>query len=266
MLVRSLLLLTALALAPARGDEPVKAAPLPRAHAHNDYQHPRPLLDALSHGFCSVEADIWLVGGELLVGHTPLALKKDRTLEKLYLAPLRERARANGGKVYRDGPPFFLMIDLKTGSADAHAALATVLEGYADLLTVTRDGKAETKAVTAVLSGSRDAKTVAGWKPRYASIDGRPSDLEGAAPADLIPWVSDSWKAHFKWNGVGAMPDDERKKLRDLVTRAHKQGRKVRFWAAPESEAVWKELLAAGVDLLNTDRLAEMETFLRAAR
>ena len=33
--------------------------PLERAHAHNDYEHARPLLDALSHGFTSVEADVW---------------------------------------------------------------------------------------------------------------------------------------------------------------------------------------------------------------
>ena len=35
--------------------------PRPQAHAHNDYYHTRPLLDALSHGFCSVEADVFLV-------------------------------------------------------------------------------------------------------------------------------------------------------------------------------------------------------------
>ncbi|MEU9588105.1 hypothetical protein AB0D70_32420, partial [Streptomyces werraensis] len=40
------------------------AQPLPRAHAHNDYEHDRPLLDALDHGFTSVEADIYLVDGE----------------------------------------------------------------------------------------------------------------------------------------------------------------------------------------------------------
>ena len=28
------------------------------AHAHNDYEHARPLLDALDHGFCGVEADV----------------------------------------------------------------------------------------------------------------------------------------------------------------------------------------------------------------
>ena len=59
------------------------------------------------------------------------------------------------------------------------------------------------------------------------------------------------------------MPDAERTKLRELVAKAHKQGRKVRFWATPESPAVWKELLAADVDFLNTDRLADLATFLR---
>src|SRR5207237_4622701 len=42
------------------------AVPLIHAHAHNDYEHTRPLLDALDHGFCSVEADIHLVDGKLL--------------------------------------------------------------------------------------------------------------------------------------------------------------------------------------------------------
>ncbi len=36
---------------------------LSQAHAHNDYHHALPLLDALAHGFCSVEADVFLVDG-----------------------------------------------------------------------------------------------------------------------------------------------------------------------------------------------------------
>jgi len=51
------------------------AKPLLRAHSHNDYAHTRPLLDALDQGFCSVEADIYLENGQLLVGHD----KKDLT-------------------------------------------------------------------------------------------------------------------------------------------------------------------------------------------
>src|SRR5262245_58838696 len=61
--------------------------PLP-AHAHNDYEHTRPLFDALAHGFVSVEVDIWLQNDKLLVAHTPFAWKDDRTLQSLYLDPL----------------------------------------------------------------------------------------------------------------------------------------------------------------------------------
>src|SRR6478609_9716902 len=61
--------------------------PLWRAHAHNDYEHPRPLLDALDHRFGSVEADIHLVGDQLLIGHDASELDPSRTLESLYLDP-----------------------------------------------------------------------------------------------------------------------------------------------------------------------------------
>src|SRR5882762_4628435 len=70
--------------------------PLIHAHAHNDYEHTRPLLDALDHGFCSVEADIYLVDGKLLVAHDRSKVKAERTLQSLYLDPLRERVRKNG--------------------------------------------------------------------------------------------------------------------------------------------------------------------------
>src|SRR5436190_846130 len=66
--------------APLAAEEP---KPLARTHAHNDYEHKRPLLDALECGFTSVEADIWLVKGQLLVAHTPLAWDTKRTLEAL---------------------------------------------------------------------------------------------------------------------------------------------------------------------------------------
>ena len=42
------------------------------------------------------------------------------------------------------------------------------------------------------------------------------------------------------------MPMDERKKLRDIVTKAHGSGRRVRFWATPENE---QQLAAIAVDV-----------------
>lgn len=239
-----------------------EATPLLRAHAHNDYEHKRPLLDALEQGFCSVEADVYLAGDKLLVGHTPRDLRPERTLEKLYLAPLKERVRANGGRVYRKGPTLYLLIDIKSQAKATYAAVDEVLGRYGDMLSVTQNGKFRIGAVTVVISGNRDQETIKRQKVRYAGIDGRPADLDSATPAHLLPWISTSWGSVFSWKGDGPMPAEERTKLKDFVRKAHRHGRKVRFWATPEKPEVWKELLAADVDLINTDRLAELRRFL----
>jgi hypothetical protein len=244
----------------AAADPPIR--PLKNAHAHNDYEHPRPLFDALDQGFCSVEADVFLVGGKLLVGHTALSLKPDRTLESLYLDPLRERIRANGGRLYRDGPPCWLLVDVKTEANATYAALDAVLAKYADILTAVDHGMAEPNAITVAVSGNMAKEAMAKQTRRYAGYDGGADDVNSEVPAHLMPWVSDNWTKLFTWKGEGKMPGEERSRLGDFVASAHKHGRLVRFWNTPEKPAFWAELRSAGVDLINTDRLADLRKFL----
>src|SRR5688500_4572676 len=86
---------------------------LPQAHAHNDYEHTRPLLDALPHGFTSVEADVQLVDGKLLVAHDREDVDPAKTLAALYLDPLKKFA--NGQKsIFPTGQTVTLLIDFKT--------------------------------------------------------------------------------------------------------------------------------------------------------
>ena len=61
--------------------------PIP-CHSHNDYWRHVPLYDALAAGCTSVEADVWLSGSDLFVGHSKKSLTKERTLESLYIDPL----------------------------------------------------------------------------------------------------------------------------------------------------------------------------------
>lgn len=245
-------------------------SPLPQAHAHNDYEHARPLQDALDHGFTSVEADVWLVGGELLVAHDLADVQPGRTLESLYLAPLAERVRANANSVYPgwDGH-FQLLIDVKSAAAPTYAAVHEALQRHRAIMTTYQSGRARHRAVDAVISGNRDLPLMTAQKIRYAGYDGRLPDLAKDIASTVMPLVSDNWTKHFAWNGLGAMPDAERAKLRAIVAAAHTRGHRIRFWATPDipgtaREAVWSELLAAGVDHLNSDDLAGLETFLRA--
>lgn len=241
-------------------------AVLEAAHAHNDYRHDRPLLDALDHGFCSVEADIFLVDGRLLVGHERGELKPARTLQSLYLDPLRRHVIKNGSRVYRGGPEFTLLVDIKSDGEKTYRRLHQVLAEYDDIITSVEDGAVRRRAVRAIISGNRARSLIAADSPRYASIDGRLSDLDSDAPSHLLPLISDNWRIHFRWRGEGPMPEREREKLSGIVEQAHQRGRRVRFWATPESPRLWEALHNAGVDLINTDDLAGLQRFLLETR
>lgn len=260
---RPLLVVTVLLLCTQAAPRAAEPKPLLHAHAHNDYEHTRPLLGALAHGFCSVEADIWLTPDGLLVAHDRQDLKPNRTIQSLYLDPLRERVKSNNGHVFKDGPPFYLLIDVKTEAESTYRALGVVLAKYSDILSATRDGKLEPNAVTVILSGNRAFDTITKAPLRYVGIDGRPENLDANPPANLYPWISANWTLLFKWKGEGPMPVAEREKLHKLVKQAHQQKRQIRFWATAENESMWKELLAANVDFINTDKLPELEQFLR---
>ncbi|HET6737626.1 MAG TPA: glycerophosphodiester phosphodiesterase family protein [Kribbella sp.] len=241
---------------------------LPSAHAHNDYDHRRPLLDALDRGFNSVEADVWLVDGELRVAHDLADAKPGRTLESLYLKPLADRVRANHGEVYKHGDGFQLLIDIKSDGPSTYAAVDKALAKYRAISTIFVDGHVRQGAVTSVISGNRPLDVLKSQKVRYAGYDGRLSDLESGMPASLMPLVSDNWSNNFTWRGVGPMPEAEQTKLHDIVVDAHHAGYKVRFWETPDvpgaaREALWRELVAAHVDYLNTDDLHGLEDFLR---
>jgi hypothetical protein len=247
-----------------RADEPPArdVKPLAHAHAHNDYEHEHPLSDALEHGFCSVEADIHLRDGQLLVGHDANDLKPERTLERLYLKPLAQRVSANGGRVYKDGPLFWLLIDQKTQAEPTYRALHEVLERHREMLSTTTGDEHKPGPVTVVISGNRPIDFMAKQQSRFAGVDGRLSDLDSTAAAHLMPMISDNWTLRFRWRGQGEMSADERMRLRSIVEKSHARGRIVRFWATPEEPALWRELRVANVDLINTDKLDALRKFL----
>jgi glycerophosphoryl diester phosphodiesterase len=241
-----------------------EGVPLPRAHSHNDYEHQRPLLDALDQGFNSVEADIWLVNGKLLVAHDRNQVREERTLESLYLTPLQQRVHSHGGTVHPKTGGFMLLIDVKAQPSEVWPVLKQSLSVYKSMLTQFTDTSTVTGAVTVVLSGARPIEQVQAEPVRYCGIDGRLSDLATNPSKHLYPLVSESWRPTFGGFTDGKLLESDRIKLQNLVQQAHQQGRRIRFWAVPDQSYAWDELFNAKVDLINTDKLAELASFLRA--
>ena len=240
--------------------------PLLRAHSHNDYTRAQPLLDALELGFCSVEADIHLIDGELLVAHDKEDVEPGKTLQSMYLDPLLERAKKHGGHIFAKKSRFILLIDIKSSATATYKKLQEVLEGYHEMLSVFTDTSTEEKAVTVLISGNRSTRRILSESPRLAAVDGRIPDLDKEVNCHAMPMISASWGSVFSWEGRGPLPPDQKQRLDELIQKTHERGQLLRFWALPDSNMVWPTVYRSGVDIINADKIADLARYLRGAQ
>ncbi|RYY52675.1 MAG: alkaline phosphatase, partial [Chitinophagaceae bacterium] len=224
------------------------------AHSHNDYEKKAPFTDAYAAGFGSIEADVFLEKGLLLVAHSKDQFDAARTLQSLYLDPINAAISKNGGRIYADSSRSLqLMIDFKTDGGTTMAALLEVLKNYPAITS--------TASVRIVISGNRP--DVAAWNnlPPYIFIDGELEKSYNTAQLSRIPMLSTNFATYSKWNGKGRLPEAERMVISGLIDKAHKSGKKVRFWNAPDILNSWYAFLDEGVDYINTDQVAAISRF-----
>lgn len=226
------------------------------AFSHNDYWRENPLLDALAFRFNCVEADLWLIDGELYVSHDRPVPDPSITFRNLYLRPLAERIEANGGKVYpRSDRPFYLMVDCKENGEAMYKVLKKQMEPYKHLFCSVDNGHYKEGPVLFFLSGDRPQKSLPDESSRFAFLDGRIQDLGQGIPATLVPVVSDNYHDFFTWNGEGEMPAGQLQKMREIINRVHREGKLFRWWGAPDTPVFQRLFIREGVDLIGADDL-----------
>jgi hypothetical protein len=248
------------------GSKRTESVSVLNGHAHNDYEHGRPLFDALDHRFKSIEADVYSVGDSLFVAHDFDQIQPGRTLRQLYLEPLRKEISKNKGSVYGNGEEVILFIDIKDDGLETYQLLHQILQDYKSNLSVFANGVKTKGAVLVVVSGNRPFELMQSQEVRYAAFDGRLENLGSDISPELMPVVSDNWSKYFEWNGTGEMPADERMVLHEFAEKAKNDGYLLRFWGTPNRtteirNTVWNELNEAKVGLIGVDHLEEFRSF-----
>jgi hypothetical protein len=270
----TLLALASLGTIPQAQAAGAETAPLSHIHSHNDYEQDSPLYDALRNGIRSVEADIYYQpqnGGlfsasdsspaELRISH--VGFSEEGTLRSLYLDPLAREISEHHGSVFGDGRRFLLWIEFKQKTTGLEDILHQELSRYSNIL-------GPGGPVQIILTGNEGPKLA--YVQKYHDLDvvrDTKRFLDLWAPAPWVPnagrsWYSFSWSATFHWSGKGPMPGIERAWLREIVKRAHAEGRRIRFYFVPQKSAVWDEALAAGVDLISADELRQISDYMKS--
>ena len=163
---------------------------------------------------------------------------------------------------------FQLLIDVKSEAGPTYAAIDDGLREHRRIMTSYAGGRARTDAVTAVISGNRDLPAMQAQERRFAGYDGRLTDLDSGCPPPTCRWSATTGPSTSPGRASARCPRPSGPSCTTSSSRAHDAGYRLRFWATPDTpgaarDAVWRELLAAGVDQVNTDDLAGLEAFLR---
>jgi len=218
-------------------------------HAHNDYQKKEPLTAALRSRVFSVEADVWLVNNDLLVAHEEAETRGAPTLDALYLQPIIALFQKNSKRVSEDkGYAPVLMIDIKRDGPRVLPRLVEELGKHPQVF----DRNQNPLAVQVVISGDRGP--VDKWKeyPSFIQFDGRPYESYDSSTLAKVAFISDTY---IRYATTDTRQTEDR--IKKLATGIHALHKYLRLWAIPDNPGNWKQLLQWGVDIINTDKVAE---------
>lgn len=220
-----------------------------KVHSHNDYEQDYPFWKAYVHGAASIEIDIFLKEGQLLVAHTEEEINPERSIQRLYLDPVSDLIR----KSELNG--LVLLIDLKSEAVPTLDKLLDILKDYPDLR--------EHSALRFVISGNRPPIETYSSYPDYIEFDLQ--NLIRLPEADLskVGLISQNFRDYSVWNGLGRLTAEDLDKIEKTIALAKKAGKPVRFWGSPDTRTAWSTFAELGVDYINTDRPVEAITHLK---
>ncbi|MBT1702890.1 alkaline phosphatase [Chryseosolibacter indicus] len=225
-------------------------------HSHNDYEKDLPFYNAYNFQVGSIEADIFLENGALLVAHTKEEIDSSKTLAKLYLEPLANEIKKNRGNIYSEkDKALILLIDLKTEGDSTLRALVNQFQSFPVLT--------NNKNLSIIISGN--VPDTSRWKsyPEYMSFDGRPGNVYAQEHLSRIGLISDNFMKYC------ATKDDSSieiniEQIKKAINKSKNLQKKFRFWATKDDEKTWKFLIDHQVDLIGTDHVEELANFLQS--
>lgn len=224
-------------------------------HSHNDYLQPVPFWDAFSSGCASIEVDVILQEGELMVAHEKESIQAPRTFESLYLKPIQQGVDL--GLIQKFN--FHLLVDIKTEAYSTLDLLVKQTQPYGAILYSPENPT----GLKLIISGGRPKVTDYVKYPSWVFFDYQSKELTAELPWAKIGMVSLSFPRFSVWNGKGRMVESQRQQLQAFIDLVHSFDRPVRFWASPDGKTAWRAFHEMGTDYINTDRPAEANKYIQ---
>lgn len=223
------------------------------AHSHNDYLNKTPFYTAYKAGFGSIEADVFPVNDVLVVAHSKAEIQPQQTLKSLYLMPLLKELSSDTSRRVN------LLVDIKEDYTIVLPLLVQELEPLRPYLTT---GKSPNR-LTILISGTRPPPAEYKNYPLFIFFDDDLKLHHSAEEWKRVGLVSLPLTKISNWKGEDDISRKDKKEVRHIIDSVHSAGKSIRFWAAPDTEPSWKVQKKLHADLIGTDKIGELGSFLQ---
>jgi alkaline phosphatase len=189
----------------------------------------------------------------LVVAHSKTDIQPQRTLKTLYLLPLLKELSINQSRRVK------LLVDIKENYRVVLPLLIQELEPLKQYLS---SGQT-TNRLTILISGTRPPPAEYKNYPAFIFFDDDLKLRHSAEEWNRVGLVSLPLSKLSNWKGEGDISRKDKKAIRHTIDSVHSAGKPIRFWAAPDTQTSWKLQMKLHADLIGTDKIDDLNSFMK---
>jgi alkaline phosphatase len=169
---------------------------------------------------------------------------------------MKVKAQKNGGYAYSDNKKLLtIMIDIKTEGPSTLSGIVNSIKQFPELLSC--------RNLTFMISGNVPPPSTWNNYPEFIHFDGRPGIEYSDEQLKRVAMISTNFKAVSDWDGNEKLTDSEKQKIKSIINEVHTKGKPVRFWATPDFEKAWQELMILNFDVIVSDNVNTLANALK---
>jgi hypothetical protein len=240
---------------------------MPNFVCSKQFETAKDIYSTFTQGVVHYQAEIMYIYGEVFVtAHMPDSSSHNLpTIRSAYLMPIYSQYKKNMGKVQENfNDEMYLFLDIKFDPKKTYLKLWEELNPYSEILTYRKGNEWHEGKLKIVFVGNAPMRLFQQERVCFATAQGTVDDLSKNYDNKVMPLIGIDFSKELNWDGVGKMPFDQFIKFKEILKKAHDQGKKVRIVNCPDEENIWEVLLTSGVDMITSADPERFNKFLAA--
>jgi hypothetical protein len=228
---------------------------MPNLVSTQEFVSDKDIWPTFTQGVIHYEAEIMYIYGEVFIAaQMPDSAKHTLpTLRSTYLLPIYSQYKKNQGKI---NPNFddemYLFLNIKYDPKKTYHKIWEQLSPYHEMLTYRVGPQWHEGKLKVIFVGNAPMRTFQQERVCFVAAQGTVADLEKNYDNKVMPLIGIDFENDLNWNGVGKMPFDQYMSFKEIIRKAHEQGKKVRVYNLPNEENIWEVMHTAGVDMISS--------------